>query len=102
MMWRRGHVSAPQLANWTGTGPRRPLCGAMVEWAKWFGPTGIVGLGLGRDKGGVIRPIGRLKGLKSSSLIYATKPIYFFCVGLNDSLIFIGYVAPCGAWDQSE
>ena len=74
----------------------------MAELAKWFGPTSIVGLVLGRDKGGVIRPIGRRKGLKPSSLIYVTKPIYFFRVGLNDSLIFISDVALHGVWDQSE
>ena len=73
----------------------------MAEWVKWFGPMGIVGPVSSIDKGGIIRPIGRHKGLNPSSAMYATKPIYFFCVELNDSLIFASDVAPCGVWDQS-
>ena len=35
---------------------------------------------------GVIRSIGQRKGLRSFPLIKASKPIYFFYVGLNESL----------------
>ena len=51
----------------------------MSKWAEWIGPPGIVGPVTGRDKGGVIRPSGRRKGLKPF-------PQFFFCVGLNKPL----------------
>ena len=53
-------------ATWANTDPRGHLRGAQAKgkWAKRIGPTGIVGPIIGVEiRGGIIRPIGRHKGL---------------------------------------
>ena len=64
-MWTRGS------ATWAHTNPRERLHDAQAEdkWAKWIGPTGIVGPVKGRDKGGRHGPSGRHKAIKASALI---------------------------------
>ena len=52
--WTRGN------ATWADTHPRGCLRGAQAKdrVGKWIGPTGVVGLMFGRDKGGHTKPSG--------------------------------------------
>ena len=76
------------------TDPHGCLHGA-EEWAKSFGPTGIVGLG--KRIGGILRPIGRRNCLRESALIYLIIPLDFSRVGLSFCFLFAGNVEDRGA-----
>ena len=49
--------------NWADTDPRGRLRSTQAKdkWAKQIGPTSIVGPVTGRDKGGIIGPVGDAK-----------------------------------------
>ena len=50
LTWWRCHLAAYQPALLTSTDPREGLHGAMAEWAKRIGPTGIEGPSIGQRR----------------------------------------------------